>query len=337
MSSEAASFWSPGSARSDFPLDALEVKNPYCKHTDTDNSINLHWWQRINNSQESSSDLWTLNFDSEKRHLLVSLCCSWFICTYKYIHIFPQTADFALSFLSWTVISLLPTTAFLFVIKIFDVSTNLFSNALFPACWGSSYHSVHIKVHLLVRVIFTFYIFHFIIGPSGTACAIYFAISIRNKTEEKLCRKTALLMYFEVSKFHNDMIRPKDHKVRGSSRTFSPVGAALPQSAKEPYASKILSSSTGFPLLSDTETFEWHLRAAVLTLSPAASVSISFTPRKVAYSGRKCCQRCCQLRAIQFESVPCTIVTRQKKSIYGHWWPWWVLFLQSIRFLFCPH
>lgn len=98
------------------------------------------------------------------------------------------------------------------------------------------------------------------------------------------------------------------------------VGAALPQGAEQAYTSKILSSSTGFPMLSDTETFERRLRAAVLTLSPAASVSISFPPRKVTYSGRKCCQRCCQLGATYFWNCAMHDCDwDQTESICGHW------------------
>lgn len=93
--------------------------------------------------------------------------------------------------------------AFLLLIKVSDVSANMFSDAFISniegfhyqmPCQGSSYHCVHRKVSLVVSIIFQIQIFHFISWPSGTAVQCMLQLVSETKHKKSL-QGIAILRY----------------------------------------------------------------------------------------------------------------------------------------------
>lgn len=87
------------------------------------------------------------------------------------------------SFLSWMLINLLPWVAFLLLIKVSDVATNMLWDALFTtlqsfvtrlACQESSYHAVYIEVHWVVVAIFRSVFLISLWNSVEQLCAIFY-------------------------------------------------------------------------------------------------------------------------------------------------------------------
>lgn len=107
------------------------------------------------------------------------------------------------SFLSWMLISLLPWVAFLLLIKVSDVATNILWDALFTtlqsfvtrlACQESSYHAVDIEVHLVVVAIFRSVFLISLWNSVEQLCAIFYNYYHKKNTKKAL-QLTAILRY----------------------------------------------------------------------------------------------------------------------------------------------